>query len=119
MHTADPEQRVPHLAFQPDRMSDLTILSMDQVETSYYLRLRVFDRPGVLADITRILADQAISIDAMVQKEPSAGEEQVDIIMLTHLCVEKFVNAALAAIERLPVVVGKVTRIRMEQLGAH
>ena len=117
MHTADPEQRVPHLAFQPDRMSDLTILSMDQVETSYYLRLRVFDRPGVLADITRILADQAISIDAMVQKEPSEGEEQVDIIMLTHLTVEKNINDAIGRIESLPVVSGKVIRIRLEELG--
>ena len=86
MHTADPEHRVPHLAFQPDAMSDTPMLPMTEVETSYYLRMRVFDRPGVLADITRILADQAISIDAMIQKEPSEGEDQVDIIMLTHLC---------------------------------
>ena len=117
MHTADPEQRVPHLAFQPDRMSDLPILSMEQVETSYYLRLRVLDRPGVLADITRILADQSISIDAMVQKEPGEGEEQVDIIMLTHLTVERKINEALKRIEALPVVSGKVTRIRLEELG--
>ena len=117
MHTADPEQRVPHLAFQPDRMADLPILSMDDVETSYYLRLRVLDRPGVLADITRILADHSISIDAMVQKEPSEGEEQVDIIMLTHLTVEKNVNEAIKRIESLPVISGKVTRIRLEELG--
>ena len=117
MHTADPEQRVPHLAFQPDRMSDLPILSMEEVETSYYLRLRVLDRPGVLADITRILADQSISIDAMVQKEPSEGEEQVDIIMLTHLTLEKNINDAIERIESLPVISGKVTRIRLEQLG--
>ena len=117
MHTADPEQRVPHLAFQPDRMSDLPILAMEEVETSYYLRLRVFDRPGVLADITRILADQSISIDAMVQKEPSEGEEQVDIIMLTHLTLEKNINDAIERIEALPVVSGKVTRIRLEELG--
>ncbi len=117
MHTADPEQRVPHLAFQPDRMSDLPILSMEDVETSYYLRLRVLDRPGVLADITRILADQSISIDAMVQKEPSEGEEQVDIIMLTHLTVEKNINDAIRRIESLPVISGKVTRIRLEELG--
>jgi homoserine dehydrogenase len=83
MHTADPENRVPHLAFQPDALSDAPILPMEDVETSYYLRLRVLDRPGVLADITRILADLSISIDAMVQKEPGEGEEQVDIIMLT------------------------------------
>ena len=117
MHTADPEQRVPHLAFQPDRMSDLPILPMDEVETSYYLRLRVLDRPGVLADITRILADQSISIDAMVQKEPAEGEEKVDIIMLTHLTIEKSINDAIKRIESLPVVSGKVTRIRLEELG--
>ena len=117
MHTADPGQRVPHLAFQPDRMSDLPILSMEEVETSYYLRLRVLDRPGVLADITRILADQSISIDAMVQKEPSEGEEQVDIIMLTHLTLEKNINDAIERIESLPVISGKVTRIRLEELG--
>ena len=117
MHTADPEQRVPHLAFQPDRMADLPILAMEQVETSYYLRLRVHDRPGVLADITRILADQSISIDAMVQKEPSEGEEQVDIIMLTHLTLEKNINDAIKRIEALPVVSGTVTRIRLEELG--
>ena len=119
MHTADPEHRVPHLAFQPDRLSSVPILPMAEVETSYYLRMRVQDRPGVLADVTRILADKGISIDAMVQKEPSAGEEQVDIIMLTHLTREKSVDAAIARIGKLPVVVGKVTRIRMEQLGAH
>jgi len=118
MHTADPEHRVPHLAFQPDQMSKLPILPLAEVETSYYLRMRVHDRPGVLADITRVLADNAISIDAMVQKEPPHGEEQVDIIMLTHLTREKNVNAALAKIEKLPVVVDKVTRIRMEQLDA-
>jgi homoserine dehydrogenase len=117
MHTADPEHRVPHLAFQPDQLSNVPILPITEVDTSYYLRLRVYDRPGVLADVTRILADNAISIDAMVQKEPSEGDDQVDIIMLTHLTVEKNVNAAIAKIETLPVVIGKVTRIRMEQLG--
>jgi len=117
MHTADPEHRVPHLAFQPDQLSDLAILPMDEVVTSYYLRMRVVDRPGVLADITRILADRGISIDAMVQKEPSEGEEQVDIIMLTHETREKHINAAISAIENLAVVTGKVTRIRLEELG--
>jgi homoserine dehydrogenase len=115
--TADPEHRVPHLAFQPDRLSDIAILPMGEVETAYYLRMRVQDRPGVLADITRILADREISIGAMVQKEPHEGEDQVDIIMLTHLTVEKGVDAAIAAIEGLPVVVGKVTRIRLEELN--
>jgi homoserine dehydrogenase len=117
LHTADPEHRVPHLAFQPDRMSSLKVLPMDEVVTSYYLRMQVEDRPGVLADITRILADGSISIDAMVQREPAEGEEQVDIIMLTHQTREKQVNAAIAKIEKLPVVTGKVTRIRLEELG--
>jgi len=117
MHTADPEHRVPHLAFQPDQLSDVAILPMDEVVTSYYLRMRVVDRPGVLADITRILADRGVSIDAMVQKEPSEGEEQVDIIMLTHETREKHINAAIGAIEKLAVVSGKVTRIRLEALG--
>ena len=117
LHTADPDHRVPHLAFQPDRLADTRILAMEEVITSYYLRMRVVDRPGVLADITRILADLSISIDAMVQKEPSEGEEQVDIIMLTHQAREKQVNSAIARIEGLPVVTGKVTRIRLEELG--
>ncbi|MCC7483851.1 MAG: homoserine dehydrogenase [Burkholderiales bacterium] len=115
--TADPEHRVPHLAFQPDRLSDIPILPVAEVETACYLRMRVQDRPGVLADVTRILADCGISIEAMVQKEPHAGEEQVDIIMLTHLTVEKQVDAAIARIERLPVVSGGVTRIRLEELN--
>jgi homoserine dehydrogenase len=118
MHTADPENRVPHLAFQPDALSDTPILPMDEVETAYYLRLRVLDRPGVLADITRILADLSISIDAMVQKEPGEGEDQVDIIMLTHLTIEKNINAAIARIEALPINLAKVTRIRLEELAA-
>ncbi|HTQ75401.1 MAG TPA: homoserine dehydrogenase [Burkholderiales bacterium] len=117
LHTADPEHRVPHLAFQPDRMSSLKVLPMEEVVTSYYLRMQVADKPGVLADITRILADGMISIDAMVQREPQEGEEQVDIIMLTHQTREKAVNAAIAKIEKLPVVTGKVTRIRLEELG--
>ena len=118
LHTADPESRVPHLAFQPDQLSDAPILPMEEVETAYYLRLRVLDRPGVLADITRILADLSISIDAMVQKEPSEGEEQVDIIMLTHKTVEKNIIAAIARIEGLPSNLGGVTRIRLEELAA-
>ena len=117
METADPRHRVPHLAFQPDRLSDTPIVPMEEVETAYYLRLRAQDRPGVLADVTRILADHHISIDAMMQKEPAEGEEQADIIMLTHLTVEKNVNAAIAAIEALPTIAGKVVRIRLEELG--
>ncbi|HET7060612.1 MAG TPA: homoserine dehydrogenase [Nitrosospira sp.] len=117
MHTADPKHRVPHLAFQPDLLSDVPVLPMDDVETSYYLRLRVLDKAGALADITRVLADLQISIDAMVQKEPGEGEDQVDIIMLTHEAIEKNVNAAIAKIKKLPFLTGKVTRIRLEHLG--
>jgi homoserine dehydrogenase len=118
LHTADPHHRVPHLAFQPDQLSDTPILPMEEVRTAYYLRLRAFDRPGVLADITRILADGNISIDAMVQKEPAEGEEQVNIILLTHITVEKNINAAIAKIEALATVAGQVMRIRLEELAA-
>jgi len=114
--TADPEHRVPHLAFQPDRLSADPVLPIGEVETSYYLRMRVLDRPGVLADITRILADSAISIEAMVQKQPGEGESRVDIVMLTHLALERNVEQAMARIENLPSVEGKVTRIRLESL---
>ena len=117
MHTADPENRVPHLAFQPNQLADLKILPMDEVQTSYYLRLRVADKPGVLADITRILADEQISIDAVIQKEPGEGEEQTDLIMLTHQTREKRINAAIGKMEKLSVVAGKVTKIRLEELG--
>ncbi|CAH1081535.1 homoserine dehydrogenase [Candidatus Nitrotoga sp. 1052] len=117
MHTADPEHRVPHLAFQPDQLVDLPILPITEVVTCYYLRLRVQDEPGVLADITRVLADEQISIDALIQKEPGDGEDETDLILLTHLTREKRINAAIARLEKLSVVVGKVTRIRMEELG--
>ena len=117
MHTADPEHRVPHLAFQPDQLSDLAVLPIGEVATSYYLRMRVLDRPGVLADITRILADRDISIDAMSQKEPPEGEDQTDIIMLTHRTIEKFVVDAIAKIEALSTVRDKVVRIRLEELN--
>ena len=117
LHTADPEHRVPHLAFQPDALSDTPVLPIDEVRSSYYLRMRVADETGVLADITRILAEGGISIDAMLQKESREGEPQTDIIMLSHVTVEKRVNAAIAAIEALPTVLSKVTRIRMEELN--
>ncbi|MBE7422683.1 MAG: homoserine dehydrogenase [Zoogloeaceae bacterium] len=117
MHTADPEHRVPHLAFQPDAVKEIPVLAMGEVETSYYFRMRVEDRPGVLADITRILADQHISIDAMIQREPAEGEEQTDIIMLTHQTREKNADAAISRIEALPVVKGKVVRLRLEELN--
>ncbi|MBL8502384.1 MAG: homoserine dehydrogenase [Rhodocyclaceae bacterium] len=117
MQTADPEHRVPHLAFQPDAVKAIPVLAMGEVETSYYLRMRVEDRPGVLAEITRILADQQISIDAMIQREPAEGEEQTDIIMLTHQTREKNADAAIARIEALPVVKGRVVRLRLEELN--
>ncbi|MDP3873012.1 MAG: homoserine dehydrogenase [Methyloversatilis sp.] len=117
LHTADPEHRVPHLAFRADQLSDIPILPISEVESAYYLRLRVQDRPGVLADITRILADQEISIDAMLQKEPSEGEQQANIIMLTHVTREKKVDAAIARIEALDSTVGSVTRLRLEELN--
>ncbi|MBS4097994.1 MAG: homoserine dehydrogenase [Sulfuricella sp.] len=119
MLTSDPENRVPHLAFQPDALSDTPILPIAEVRTSYYLRMRVYDKPGVLADLTRILADLDISIDAMIQKEPSEGEEQVNIIMLTHETVEKNINQAIAKIEALSSIAGNVTRIRLEELGSN
>jgi homoserine dehydrogenase len=117
MHTADPEHRVPHLAFQPDQLSAVPFLPMGDVQTSYYLRMRVLDRPGVLADITRILADRDISINAMIQKEPPEGQDRTDIILLTHVTMEKNAVAAIAAIEALPTVSGSVVRIRLEELN--
>ena len=117
MHTADPLNRVPHLAFQPNAMADLKILPMDEVQTSYYLRLRVQDKPGALADITGILSDEHISIDAVIQKKPGEGEDQTDLVMLSHLTREKRINAAISKIEALGVVAGKVIKLRMEELG--
>lgn len=114
--TADAAHRVPHLAFQPDSMSNLPILPMSEIETGYYLRLRVEDKPGVLADVTRILADQGISIDAMLQREPEEGEGETDIIILTHVCKESAADAAIAKIEGLAAQKGKVKRIRLEEL---
>jgi homoserine dehydrogenase len=114
--TADPEHRVPHLAFQADQLSDEEILGMEAVETACYLRMRVQDKPGVLAAITRTLADSRISIEAMVQKEPGEGERQVDIVLLTNRALEKDVNRAIGRIEKLPSVLGQVTRIRVEPL---
>ena len=115
--TADPEHRVPHLAFQPNAMTDIEILPMSEITTSYYLRVHVADQPGVLADLTRILADGGISIDAMLQKEPADGETQTDIIMLTHQTQEKNVDAAILKMEALTTVVGSVIRLRLENLS--
>jgi homoserine dehydrogenase len=118
LHTADPEHRVPHLAFQQDSLANTPILPIEEVTSSYYLRLRVADVTGVLANITRILADKVISIDALLQKESEHvnGEDkgETDIILLTHETVEKEINAAITQIEALSTVVSKVTKLRME-----
>ncbi|MBP9712995.1 MAG: homoserine dehydrogenase [Sterolibacterium sp.] len=116
MQTADPEHRVPHLAFQPHAMQDTPILPLAEVETRYYLRLAVSDQPGVLADITRILADQQISIEAVIQREPDEGQTQADLILLTHQTQEKNIDAAMAKIDALPVVKRKTVRLRLEEL---
>jgi len=116
--TADPENRVPHLAFQPDALSDLPVLPMTEVETAGYLRLQVRDRPGVLADVTRILAERAMSIEAILQKEPLPGADDVPIILLTHPVREQRMNEAIAAIEALPSIRAPVTRIRLESFDA-
>jgi len=117
MQTADPMHRVPTLSFQPDLLSNTPMLSMDDVETSYYLRMQAVDKPGVMAEITRILADNHISISAMIQKEASDGSDKVSIIMLTHTTLERNVNAAIKNIEALPVVTHQVFRIRIEELN--
>ncbi len=116
LESVNPEHRVPHLAFQPDALANTPILPMSEVTTSYYLRMQVKDQPGVLADITRILADLKISIDAFLQKEPMEGETLVDIIILTHLTQEKNMDAAIGKVENLSTVMGKVTKIRLEEL---
>ncbi len=115
--TADPNNRVPHLAFQPDALVDLPILPIEEVETSYYLRLHALDRPGVLAEVTRILADLGISIESILQKEPQTGEETVPVIILTQRVREKNMNEAIARIEKLASIKGKVARIRLEHLN--
>jgi len=115
--TVDPNHRVPHLAFQPDALTDTPILPIEEVETSYYLRLHALDRPGVLADVTRILADQQISIEAILQKEPHVGEDAVPVIILTQRVKEKNMNAAIARIEKLASIKRQVARIRLEHLN--
>jgi homoserine dehydrogenase len=115
--TSDPENRVPHLAFQPSAIADIPVLPMEDVETAYYLRLSAEDKPGVLADVTRILAGHGISIEAILQKELPAGEHYLPIIMLTHKVRERDLNAAIRQIEALPTINGPLKRIRMEPLG--
>lgn len=116
LHTADPEHRVPHLAFQPDAMADTPILSIEDVVTSYYLRMTVADQPGVLADIARLLAEGGISIGSMIQ-QPSDADGSADLIFLTHQALEKNINAAIARIEALKFVRSSVTRLRVESLS--
>ncbi|HEB96965.1 MAG TPA: homoserine dehydrogenase [Sedimenticola thiotaurini] len=114
--TSDPENRVPHLAFQPGELSDLTVLPMEQVETAYYLRMQVHDEPGVMARIAGILGDAGISIEAIQQKEPAAGCTELPLVLLTHRVLEGRMDQAIERIEALPSVVGSVLRIRMEPL---
>ncbi len=114
--TTDPENRVPHLAFQPGAISDLPVLNIEQVVTAYYLRLNVVNRPGVLAEITRILGDLNISIEAILQKGSGVAEDVLPIIILTQRTVEAGMNKALRQLENLQTTVGSVTRIRLEQI---
>jgi homoserine dehydrogenase len=117
--TADPENRVPHLAFQPDALADLRVLPIAEVETAYYLRMQVIDRPGVMAEIAGILGNAGISIEAILQKERAQGASHVPVIMLTHQVREQQINDALTRIEQLDPVDGRVTRIRLEHLDGH
>jgi homoserine dehydrogenase len=114
--TADPENRVPHLAFQPHALADVPILAMEDIETAYYLRMQAEDKPGVLAEVTRILGDGGISIEAILQKEPATGASEASIIMLTHVVQERQMNAAIRNIEALGAIHGDLTRIRLEHL---
>jgi len=115
--TTDPNNRVPHLAFQPDELSDIPVLPMEQVETSYYLRITALDQPGVMARIAGILGEEGISIEAIQQKEPREGATHVPLIMLSHLVREERMNRAISRIEALDSVNGEVVRIRVEQLA--
>ena len=117
LHTADPEHRVPHLAFQPDRMADTPILPIDQVVTSFYLRIKVADEAGVLARVTGILAEHGISIDAVLQRESQEGEKQTEVIILTHDTVEGRMREAIAQLQALPTVLGPIVSIRKEDLA--
>lgn len=115
MLTADPANRVPYLAFQPDQMAALAVVPIEQVRSCYYLRLRVKDQPGVLADITRVLADGQISIDTFFQREPDEGMAETDVVLITHQCVEQDMQAAIARIEKLPTVLTQAVMLRMEE----
>jgi homoserine dehydrogenase len=110
-------QRAPFLSYQPEQVQDLPVIAIEEVETAFYIRLRATDKPGVMATITKILGDLKISIDAMIQKEPATGTSEADIVILTHITVEKNMNIAIEQIEALPAVVGEIVKIRMETLG--
>ena len=116
--TTDPSNRVPHLAFQANALSNLRILPIEEIKTAYYLRLSVLDKMGILADVTNLLSDNGINIEAIIQKEPIAGVEHVSIVMLTHKVREKQMNQAITAIEQLYGITGKVARIRLETLDS-
>jgi homoserine dehydrogenase len=117
LHTADPDHRVPHLAFQPSAMADTPILPIEQVVTAFYLRLRVADEAGVLSKITTILAQHDISIDAVLQRESAEGEKSTDLIILTHDTVEGRMRQALAQMQALPTVLAPIVSIRKEELA--
>lgn len=109
--------RAPFLSYQPEHVLDLPVIPIEEVETAFYIRLKATDKPGVMAAITKILADKRISIDAMIQKEPATGTKEADIVILTHKTVERNMNLAITEIEALPAVVGEIVKIRMETLG--
>lgn len=116
LSSATIEQRVPYLAFQPNSVADLPILPISEINSAYYLRMRASDKPGVLARVTKILADRNISIDAMLQKEPQDTETEADIVILTHITLEKNMDAGILEIEQLQAIVGNVTKLRVETL---
>ena len=117
LSNASAEQRVPYLGFQLEQQATLNVLSISDVSSAYYLRMRAMDKPGVLAEVTKILGDRDISIDAMMQKEPQEGESEADIVILTHITMERNMDAAIDAIQALSAIAGHVTKIRMEELG--
>ena len=117
LHTADPAHRVPSLAFQPGELADTPVLPIEAVETTFYLRLRVADRPGVLARVTALLAERDISIDALLQRESGADENQTDVIILTHRTIEGRMREAIAAMQALPTVLAPIVSLRKEELA--
>lgn len=117
MQSATAEQRVPYLGFQLNQQVALTVLPISEISSAYYLRLRASDKPGVLAEVTKILGDRAISIEAMMQKEPQEDEAEADIVILTDVTIEKNMDAAIAELEALSAITGTIVKIRMEELG--